>query len=117
MPIRTEFRYSSKNENEVPLTLHVWLKTLSQDEQQEFTEAEARQLAFRQAAIDRGDMIIEQSDSSNGPAEWNSTLSHYVWRDAETEKRGKEHDPVWLIYWNRYLEECNIKFESVKKEV
>jgi RimJ/RimL family protein N-acetyltransferase len=117
MPVKMEFSYASNNEGEVPVELHDWIKTLPFDEQQEFNEAEARQIAFRQEAIDRGDMIIEVADTSDKPLGWKSTLSNYVWRDAETEKKGKEHDPAWLVYWNRYLTECNIKFNIVKKQV
>ena len=117
MPVKTEFHYASNNKGEVPVELYAWLKTLPLDEQQEFKEAEARQLAFRQEAIDRGDMIVVVSENQDRPGNWEGKLTDYVWRDAETEQRGKQHDPAWLIYWQRYLTECNIKFESVKKEV
>jgi hypothetical protein len=103
MPVRNEFVISSDS-NEKIITWYEWIATLNENEQAKFRRAETRQFKFRQDAIDRGDMIIDPKTND------------YVWRNKETAKKGKPTDGVWLEFWNRYLTECNIQFESKFKE-
>lgn len=81
-----------------------WLKALPQEQQQEYYGAVARQHAYRQQAIDRGDLVILEDQS-------------YRWRDEATMLRGKPQDPVWAQYHDRWAEENAIIGESQLKEL
>lgn len=71
-----------------------WAKnTLSEEELKEFYAAEDRQFAYRQKAIDRGDLVLDD---------------HYRWRDQAAFVRHKKTDDVWLKYFLRWREECGI---------
>ena len=76
-----------------------WISTLSKQEQQEFQAADVRQKQYRQVAIEKGDMTID----SDG---------NYIWKDSATAEKNKPFDPVWLIYFNRWQEECGIVFNT-----
>jgi hypothetical protein len=116
MSVRTEFVFSSADGSEKFPTLHEWVKTLIDADQTEFYQSEIRQFNYRQEAIDRGDMIVDPDN----PVEWfpgqDLPNPKYIWKDEETAAKGKEHDEIWLHYWNRYLAECNVKFEVVVKK-
>jgi hypothetical protein len=108
MSVKTEFVLSSDN-NEKIITLDEWVTTLSQEEQEKFQRAQIRQRKFRQDAIDKGNMIISKGDA-------NTNEGSYIWKDEETARVNKKTDGTWLVFWNRYIAENNLKFEIVKTQ-
>jgi hypothetical protein len=102
MPVKNTFTLPSNNVNF--MTLFEWVATLSIEEQDRFRLADQRQVNHRQNAIDKGHMIIDPQTND------------YIWKDNETAKNGKKTDRVWLEFWHRYVDECNINFESTFKE-
>jgi len=106
MSVKHEFEFRA-GDGQTAVTIVEWLRTLPEDQQKEFKEAKNRQFAARQECIDRGDLIVQDADDG-------SVL--YIWKDEETERIGKKQDPIWMKYFNRYLEENNIQFE-VKKTI
>lgn len=95
MSVRNSFIVVSNNDAEI-VTLHEWVATLNRYEQELFRQADIRQVKHRQNAIDRGDLVLD------------STTNEYVWRDKETANKGKPTDRVWLEFWNRYVDQCNL---------
>lgn len=81
-----------------------WLETLTPEEQQEYYAAMKRQHAYRQDAIDRGDLTLLPDQS-------------YVWKDAEALARGKPIDPVWAKYHDRWVEENAIVGKTIIEEI
>jgi hypothetical protein len=81
-----------------------WLKSLPIQQQQEYEQARQRQHAYRQDAIDRGDLILLLDQS-------------YVWKDQKTMEKGKPQDEVWASYHARWSEENAIISESITKEI
>ena len=78
-----------------------WQQTLSESEIQDFKQAQARQLAYRDEAIARGDMKIDPVDGN------------YIWKDQETALRGKTTDDIWYDYFERWRRECGIADASI----
>jgi len=103
MKVQQEFVYSSTNDTAPVLSLHAWIKTLSNAEQREFQLAETRQFGLRQVAVRQGNLEVDPVNNS------------YIWKDEHTAQQGKGHDEIWLQFWFRYLEECSVKFEIVTK--
>lgn len=68
----------------------VWSHSLSSAEQQEFDQAELRQLQYRQEAIDQG-LLTVHADG-------------YYWKNDETFAQGKKFDPVWMKFWKRWVQ-------------
>ena len=85
------------------VNIEAWILTLSQSEQEEFWTARQRQDLYRQQAIDAGLMV------------WDHT-GDYVWRDQSAAAQGKATDDVWCTYFERWQQECQIKFETVFHE-
>ena len=83
-----------KFSKQITRQFHNWVESLSEQEQQEFHQANIRQLQLRQAAIDRGDLQLIDVD--------------YHWKDQETYLKGKEADPVWQDFFDRWEREQNI---------
>lgn len=106
MPTRQKFEYRNKNGGPV-VPFNEWLQTLSADDQQQYAEAQSRQLAMRQGYINRGILILDRT--TNGRED-------YVWRDADAAKNGKPMDEVWGIYWRRYLKETGTVLEIIEVE-
>ena len=106
MPVKTEFILSSNN-NEKIVTMDEWVALLSTEEQEKFQRAWDRQRKFRQDAIDKGDMIIDKT---------NTNEESYIWKDEETARANKKNDGTWVTFWNRYLAENNLKFEVIKTQ-
>jgi hypothetical protein len=110
MSVEHEFKYVPVGDKPF-VTIHKWIKTLSNDEQLEFANAVKRQLRSRQDSIDRGDLVIKDG-----------VHNVYIWKDAETARQGKEQDPIWMAYHDRYLKENEFEFDilengSAKKSV
>jgi hypothetical protein len=101
-PVRHKF-VVEWGEGSSQLELDDWVRTLPEDQQQEFILAQTRQLQYRKNAIDEGKMYIEKDGS-------------YVWKDSETAKQGKGYDETWLHFWNRWLEETKAKFYIKEEE-
>lgn len=109
MPVAQEFVYKTKD-GSVPITLHHWVETLSESEQQQFRAAEQRQFALREQAIARGDLVVVKDTGVV-----NDTV--YVWKDPETAAQGKGTDAEWLAFFMRYQTENGIIFEVANKPV
>jgi hypothetical protein len=82
-----------------------WIKTLTVEEQLEFYAADKRQKQLRQNVVDEGKLVFDD------------TLSQYIWKDKDTFHVNKPSDPVWQIYWDRWLKEENIIFTMTCTEV
>jgi hypothetical protein len=113
MAVAHQFNYSVP-EGQTFIRFEDWVLTLSATEQAEFQASKQRQEAYRQEAIDRGDMIrdfsgVDPTDPTSQPV--------YVWRDEETARKGKPFDPIWKNFWNRYLEETGIEFDIIETEL
>jgi len=102
MPIRQIWQSTTEN-GQPPRPFEDWLSSLSDVEQATYQAAKQRQHAYRQQAIDRGDMIIDNAGA-------------YIWRDPETAKHGKPQDDVWAKYHARYHFECGIKTICIEEE-
>jgi hypothetical protein len=110
MSVTHQFKYTAP-EGKPFISFDMWVAYLPGPEQTEFHAARKRQEAYRQQAIDCGDLVrdfsaIDPKDPSSQPT--------YVWKDEETARRGKAQDDTWKSYWNRYLAETGIKFEIVE---
>lgn len=113
MAIAHKFNYSVP-EGKQFIRFEDWVLTLSDSEQTEFLAAKERQEAYRQQAIDHGDMIrdfssVDPNDPTSQPV--------YVWKDEETARKGKPFDIVWKDFWNRYLKETEIEFDIIETEI
>ena len=97
------FQRSTKDGSPL-IELEHWVLTLPEDEKKLFFEAQANQKAYRQQAIDRGDMILSKQGG-------------YIWRDQETASKGKQTDQTWLRYFERWIKECNIEFNIQVEEI
>lgn len=95
MPILSKFVYNWPN-GTTPIMFHDWVTTLSKDEQDEFQLANIRQLEFRKQVVDQGNLQV--------------TNDGYVWKDKDALNTGKPTDPIWQIYWNRWLSETGVIF-------
>jgi hypothetical protein len=113
MAIKHNFTYVAP-EGKPLVNIHQWAAGLTIEEQQEFALANERQLQLREEAIARGDLVVDSSASNEADV---NASPVYVWKDAETAERGKEADPKWIAFWERYLAETGIKFEVVDSEV
>jgi hypothetical protein len=80
-----------------------WLRTLSQEEQDEYWAGRRNGDRLRQIAIDEGRLEV--------------IADGYLWRDEEAKKIHKENDPVWLKYWLRWQDETGVVFSSEYIEV
>jgi hypothetical protein len=108
MSVKQEFLYHT-SDGSPAVPLHVWVSALPPDQKQEFIAARQRQLAIRQQYIESGDLVV-YSDILSREVQ-------YVWKDDVTAQRGKPFDLVWQNYFNRYLEENNIKFENLMTQL
>lgn len=82
-----------------------WLKTLTIEEQLEYAVADKRQKQFRQDAVNDGRLVFDDIART------------YTWSDKESFHVNKPTDPVWLIYWDRWIEEKKIIFTQTYTEV
>lgn len=102
------FNYKSPNNKFV--TRESWVATLPSEQQIEYAEAQARQLARRQEAIDNGYLVVVKSESPSGHAS-------YQWTDqAVFEEKNHGCDPIWKQYYDRWLTETNQELEILIKE-
>jgi hypothetical protein len=86
-----------------PVLFMNWIKLLSESEQDEFNQAKIRQEAHRQQAIDDQRMTMVKDA--------------YVWKNQIESKKKKPSDPVWVEYFERYLQETQTQFKMVYEEV
>jgi hypothetical protein len=104
VPIRQKFEYKWP-EGATPMIIDQWVATLPIEQQIEFKEAKARQVASRQKVINEGKLT------------YNSKYHEYIWKDTESRKQDKEIDPVWHQYFIRFLKENNITFIDTDTEI
>ena len=114
MSIKQEFKFTPAEGKEL-ITLHQWVSTLSENEQQEFRAAEQRQLEIRQKIVKNKKLtVIKNSDDDTTP-------DNYVWDESQIENKSsdyyKDYDDTWLVYWKRYLSETETKFEIVETKL
>ena len=106
MAIRQEFVFTPPEGTEF-IDINTWARDLPSDQLQEWLAAVDRQLAIRQKVIDQAELKVDTSNPN--------LLDSYIWQeDAIKDKPAYEYkptDPVWLKYWDRYLQETGIKFE------
>ena len=84
-------------EGTTPIQFPSWIKTLAPAEQDEFAQAQSRQLAFRQQLIDDGLLTLVPEVG-------------YEWKDKTTLDIGKPTDPTWQIYWDKWIKETGVIF-------
>jgi hypothetical protein len=77
-----------------------WVSQLSDEEQQEFLEASARNQQLREADVARGDLEIDPLDG------------HHVWKN-QLAFETQQQDPVFLSYFFRWRNDSNITDEEV----
>lgn len=96
MPAIQQFEYIWPD-GVIPIQFHPWIATLTQAEQDEFAQALSRQHAYRQQAIDAGLLTLG--------------VDGYEWKDKATLDNGKPTDPVWQIYWQRWINTTGVQFK------
>ena len=102
MPILSKFIYTWPA-GKSPIWIEQWVRTLPQSEQDEFRSADIRQKEFRKIVIDQGNLQV--------------TNDGYVWKDKDALDVNKPTDPVWQIYWNRWLNETGVEFTIEQIEI
>jgi hypothetical protein len=102
MPIYQIFNYEFP-EGVTPFIIDEWVRTLSLEEQTEFFQAKERQLEYRQAAMETGNLYTD------------STLQGYIWKDEDALQKNKTDDAVWMEYFRRFIKENNIKFTTTEQ--
>jgi hypothetical protein len=114
VPVKQEFKFTPAEGKEL-ITLHQWVSTLSENEQEEFRQAEQRQLEFRQKVVESNKLTVIKNSSDN------TVPDDYIWDNAHVENKTileyKDHDDTWLVYWKRYLAETETKFEIVETKL
>lgn len=85
-------------EGTTEISFEDWIEALPENEKQECLAAIESQRALRQAAVDRGDLILADEGD--------------VWKDAATSEQGKEVDDVWYEYWTRWQNEVGVVFST-----
>ena len=103
MPVIQKFVYEWP-EGKTHIDLQEWVKTLPQNEQDEFFEAEKRQHKYRNDVLADGSMLSIDSEG-------------YIWKDADARKKEKPKDEIWVIYFERYISENNIVFKDITIEI
>jgi hypothetical protein len=114
MEVKTKYDLRAKDGRTTFPSLHEWVQTLTEEEQQKFHRAAKRQQAHTDTAVKRGDLAVELA-----PHGWHlpgQTSPKFIWKDEETAHRGKGHDQIWLKFWNRYISENNLSFKIVSEE-
>lgn len=107
MAVKHEFKYTVPAGQKF-LDLHEWVATLSVHEQEEFRLAQQRQYKIRQEFVDAGALTVDTIKQKNTP---------YIWKDSEAANKNKPKDPIWAVYWDRYLSETNTIFEIIETEI
>ena len=95
MPILSKFIYTWPA-GTTPIMFHVWINTLSKEEQDEFRLADVRQKEFRKLVVDQGNLQV--------------TNDGYVWKNKDALDTGKPTDPTWQRYWQRWINETGVTF-------
>ena len=102
MAIAQKFIYTWP-EGKSPIWIEQWIRTLSQIEQDEFRLADKRQKEFRKIVVDQGNLQVVNNI--------------YVWKDKDALDTNKPTDPVWQVYWNRWMTETGAKFTIEQSEI
>ena len=114
VPVKQEFKFTPREGQEL-ITLHQWVATLTENEQEEFRQAEQRQLEFRQKVVESNKLTVIKNSSDD------TVPDDYIWDDAHVENKTKleykDHNDLWVSYWFRYLEETGITFEIVETKI
>jgi hypothetical protein len=134
MSVKQEFKFIVPEGQEF-LDINIWANSLSAEDRAEWDSAVVRQLAIREQVV--GETLqVDTAEDEEHRREWQKIAStyplgecppyiprvnNYVWKeDAVKDKpplEYKPYDEVWLKYWNRYLAETGIKFESVETKI
>jgi hypothetical protein len=85
------------------ISLDQWAATLTEDEQEEFRQADKRQKEYRAIVVEQGNLVVENNS--------------YIWRDELAEQISKPYDPTWLDYWNRWQVETTSTCRINRKEI
>ena len=105
MPLKQIFKYTYPDNKEI--TIDDWIKTKTPEEQDSFYKSRENNYRIRQVAVDSGRMQLNKNDDG----------VFYVWANEDEFNKGKDHDPIFVEFFNRYLEETNVKFEVITVEV
>ena len=95
MPILAKFVYTWPD-GTTPIMFHDWINTLSKEEKDEFRLSDVRQKEFRKQVVDQGNLKV--------------TDDGYIWKDKDALNTGKPTDPIWQIYWARWIHETGVQF-------
>lgn len=98
MAVIQKFEYTWP-EGTTPIWIDEWIKTLPQEQQDEYAAGQANGEILKQQAIDAGLMTVADDGS-------------YVWRDQEAFNINKQNDLVWQRYWQQWQDETGVKFRS-----
>lgn len=90
--------------NNQKVEIRDWVRTLSQEEQTEFFEAQKRQIQYRKEAIEQGRMVIDEERG-------------YVWKNEEEAMKNKPTDPVWEKYFKRWCQELGIQIKVTYENI
>jgi hypothetical protein len=102
MPLIQKFTYTWP-EGTTPIELNNWIKTLSKEEQDEYWEGRRNGDRLRQLAISEGRLVLHFPPGDSDGA--------YIWKDNESFSVGKENDPIWEKYWQRWMDETGVIFK------
>jgi len=114
MEVKTKYDLRAKDGRTEFPSLHEWVGTLSESEQEKFHRAAKRQQTHTDAAVATGNLAVETA-----PHGWHlpgQTSPKFIWKDEATAANGKGHDQIWLKFWNRYISENNLSFDIVADE-
>lgn len=104
MSVEHKFAYNGTNTG-WGRDIQNWVKTLSAEEQAEFTESAARNAAMEQALKDAGHLTVAPDGSK-------------VWANEQVflENINSMYDPQWKSYWNRWRTETGANFVATVTE-
>ena len=88
-------------EGTTPITFPDWIKTLTQEEQDEFSLARDRNFALRQQVVDAGSLEVQTEPDA------------YVWKDQAAFDAYKRTDPIWTSYFDRWIRETGVELSSI----
>lgn len=109
MPVIQKFIYKFPDGVD-PIPLVRWVnQNCNTEEHKEFYAALDRQLSHRQEAINSGrmDLVVNTDDGKDA----------YIWKNHDEAIKNKSVDVVWQKYWDRYVANTGLQFETIFEEV
>lgn len=100
--VKHSFKYTWPD-GVLPIYLHEWVETLPESQKKEFYDAQKRQLAFRESKVQDGALEVKNNE--------------YVWRNESAAEVNKPYDETWRLYFERYLQETQTRFEIVEEKI